>query len=120
MPAGPAPSEEELAAMRRLHEELRAAPVQAIIANHAIGLLQLAMVHLGLVTVPGLAPVPPDFAKAGLAIDALTALVEGLGPRLGEHEGPLREALAQAQMAYVQVGEAVEAAEARGGTPTAT
>jgi hypothetical protein len=105
---GPPPSAEEIEAMRRLHAELRAAPVEAVIANHAVGLLQLALLQLGLVGVPDTPPPPPDLVKAGLAIDALACLVDGLGNRLGEHEEPLREALSQAQMAYVEVAEAVE------------
>jgi hypothetical protein len=38
----------------------------------------------------------------------LGAIVEGLGPRLGEHEQPLRDALAQIRLAFVQVRTAVE------------
>jgi hypothetical protein len=45
-------------------------------------------------------------ASAGFAIDALAALVEGLNTRLGEHEPVLREALAQAQMLFVEVADA--------------
>jgi hypothetical protein len=37
----------------------------------------------------------PNLAAAGLAIDALTALVDGLKDRLGEGEEMLREALAR-------------------------
>ena len=40
---------------------------------------------------------------AGLAIDALSAIVEKVGPRLGEAEAPLRQTLAQLQMAYAQM-----------------
>jgi hypothetical protein len=39
----------------------------------------------------------------GLAIDALSAIVEKVGPRLGEAEAPLRQTLAQLQMAYAQM-----------------
>ncbi len=39
---------------------------------------------------------------ASLAIDALTAIVEKVGPRLGDAESPLRQTLAQLQMAYAQ------------------
>lgn len=41
-------------------------------------------------------------ADAQLAIDALAALVNGLGPRLQQVETPLRQTLAQLQMAYAE------------------
>ena len=41
-------------------------------------------------------------ADARLAIDALAALVEKLGPDLKETEAPLRSTLAQLQMAYAE------------------
>ena len=106
--AEPEPSEEEIAALRELHARLVATPVADVIVNHALGIWQLALVHLGVVTPPtsrGAAP-PPDLASAGLAIDALAALVDGLGTRLGEHEVVLRDALGQAQMLFVEVADA--------------
>jgi hypothetical protein len=102
------PSAEEVAALRELHARLVATPVVDVIVNHALGIWQLALVHLGVITPPdehGRRPTP-DLASAGLAIDALAALVDGLGTRLGEHEPVLRDALAQAQMLYVEVAEA--------------
>jgi hypothetical protein len=101
------PSSEELAALRELHAQLAATPVPDVIVNHAIGIWQLALVHLGVVTPPdehGNRP-PPDLAGAGLAIDALAALVDGLQERLGDGEEMLRDALQQAQMLYVEVAE---------------
>jgi hypothetical protein len=76
--------------------------------NHALGIWQLGLVHLGVVTPPDEQgrPPTPDLASAGLAIDALAALVDGLGSRLGEHEVVLRDALAQSQMLYVEIAEA--------------
>ena len=50
-------------------------------------------------------PPAPDLASAGLAIDAMAALVDGLGPRLGVHEEVLRDALTQAQMLFVEVSD---------------
>jgi hypothetical protein len=105
--AAPEPSEEEVAALRELHARLAATPVADVIVNHAIGIWQLALVHLGVVTPPddaGRRPAP-NLAAAGLAIDALTAIVDGLKDRLGEGEEMLREALGQAQMLYVEVSE---------------
>jgi len=107
-PAGAEPSVEEVEALRELHARLKATPVADVIVNHAIGIWQLALVHLGVVTPPDAEgrPPTPDLAAAGLAIDALAALVDGLGERLGEGEQMLREALGQAQMLFVEVAEA--------------
>jgi hypothetical protein len=41
-------------------------------------------------------------ADAELAIDALAGIVSGVGPQLGDAEGPLRQTLAQLQMAFAQ------------------
>jgi hypothetical protein len=106
-PGDSEPSSDEVAALRELHARLAATPVADVIANHAIGIWQLALVHLGVVTPPdeqGNRPAP-DLASAGLAIDALAALVDGLGERLGEGEPMLREALTQAQMLFVEIAE---------------
>ncbi len=117
-PPGPDPGDveptpEEIAALRELHARLTATPVVDVIANHALGIWQLALVHLGVVTPPdsdGRRPAP-NLAAAGLAIDALAAIVDGLGPRLGEHEQVLRDALVQAQMLFVEVADAVSEQE---------
>ena len=108
-PGGPEaePSPEEIAALRELHAQLAATPVENVIVNHAFGIWQLALVHLGVVTPPdeaGRTPAP-NLAAAGLAIDALAVLVDGLSERLGEGEQMLREALGQAQMLYVEVAD---------------
>jgi hypothetical protein len=96
--AGEAPDEAAARAeLARLQSELRATPVGDIIANHAIGLWQLAVLHLGLEDRAAM-----NLGEASLAIDALAALVDGLGARLGRHEGPLRDALTQLRLAYVQ------------------
>ncbi len=99
---------EEVEALRELHDRLAATPVVDVIVNHAIGIWQLALVHLGVdhaARRPTAAGPAPDLASAGLAIDALAALVDGLGERLGEGEQMLREALGQAQMLFVEMAE---------------
>ena len=83
-----------------MRAELAGTPVADLVANHAIGLWQLAVLHL---TPEEGAPLRLD--EAGLAIDAMAALVDGLGDRLGENATPLRDALAQLRMAFVQVSE---------------
>lgn len=89
--------------MRRAREELSSVPVVDIIANHAVGIWQLAVLHLTPDPAPDGTPTEPRLVEAGLAIDALAALVEGLGDRLHPNDEPLRDALGQLRMAYVQV-----------------
>ena len=97
------PPEEELEAeLADVQRQLLETPASVIIANHAIGLFQLAALHLN--------QQPPNFVDAQLAIDGLGSLVEGLGDRLGPDEEALRDALAQIRLAFVQIKSA-------GGTP---
>ena len=107
-PEPPSRVAEEVAALRELHARLVATPVADVVANHALGIWQLALVHLGVITPPDAAGnLPkPDLGSAGFAIDALAAIVDGLNTRLGEHEPVLRDALAQAQMLFVEVADA--------------
>jgi len=116
-PDGPAPGQagdaltaeaeglrpEEIAELQRARAELAAVPVVDIIANHAVGLWQLAVLHLMPDPGPDGTPTPPRLEQAALAIDAFGALVEGLGPRLGPHDEALREALSQLRLAYVEL-----------------
>ena len=85
-------TEAELAEMQR---QIAEAPAWAVIANHAVGLFQLAGVHLS--------QQPPKFEEARLAIDAMAAMVEGLEGRLGPDEATLKDALAQIRLAFVQI-----------------
>ncbi len=80
--------------LRRLVET----PVADIVADHAARLHEVAVVHLGMARER-----PGSLASAALAIDAMAALVDGLGERLGAAAAPLTDALAQLRMAYVQV-----------------
>lgn len=87
-----------------MREELARTAVLDMVANHVVGLWQLAVLHLGLD-----GERPPNLAEAALAVDAMGALVEGLGPKFADHETTLREALAQLRLAYVQVNQIVNA-----------
>lgn len=98
--------------LRRVRAELAATPVVDILANHAVGLWQLAVLHL--TPEEGIAP---RLDEAGLAIDAMAALVESLGDRFGPHAEPLRDALAQLRLAFVQVRDR-DTGDAPGSTPT--
>ena len=91
-PGTPEELDAELAEVQR---QLLETPASVIIANHAIGLFQLAALHLN--------QQPPNLVDAQLAIDALGSLVEGLGDRLGPDEEALRDALAQIRLAFVQI-----------------
>ncbi|HXZ83775.1 MAG TPA: hypothetical protein VED84_08625 [Acidimicrobiales bacterium] len=105
-----APSEEDLAAERAtLERELAAAPAEDIVANHCFGLFQLAALYL--------TQNPPDIAKAKLAIDALGAVVDALGSRLGESTPTLQGALAQIRLAFVELSAKSPAAGPRAATP---
>jgi hypothetical protein len=84
--------------LRRIRAELASTPVADIVANHAVGLWQLAVLHL---TPEG--GEPPNLPEASLAIDAMAGLVDGLGDRLGANAEPLRDALSQLRLAFVQV-----------------
>lgn len=100
-------TEEELAAqMAELQRQLAETPAAVVVTNHCIGLFQLAALHLN--------QRPPNLAEARLAIDALAAVVEGVGSRLGEDETTLRDALAQLRLGYVQLS-AAAADEGEGG-----
>jgi hypothetical protein len=98
--------EEAREQLRQLREQLAATPVADIVANHAIGLWELALLHLS----PAEGETP-DLEQAQLAIDGVAALVEGLGDRLGRHEEPLREALRQLRLAYVEISRREEGNE---------
>jgi hypothetical protein len=106
-PGGGEPSDEQVQAeLAELQAQLARTPAAVVIANHAFGLFELAALHLSLD--------PPQLDQARLAIDALAALVEGLGDRLGPHAKELFTGLSQLRMAYVQISGA--AASAAGGT----
>jgi hypothetical protein len=83
------------AEMDDVRRQLASAPAAVVIANHAMGLYELAAIHLS--------SQPPNFAEAQTAIDAMAAIIEGLRGRLGENEPTLNDALRQLQMAFVQL-----------------
>ncbi len=84
--------------MAEVQRRVAAAPASDVIANHVMGFYELAAIHLS--------QQPPNLPEATVAIDAMRAVVETLVGRLGEAEPTLKEALAQVQMAFVQLSEA--------------
>ena len=101
-PAAPPPDDAAMAA--ELQRYLLEAPAEEVVVQHAVGLYELAALHLS--------QPEPRLADARLAIDALRALVEGVDERLGEAGHQLRELLPQLQMAFVQLAD-----RARSGPP---
>ena len=97
-------AKEELDAMR---QQLVEAPVELVVANHAMGLWELAALHLS--------HKPPQLPQAQLAIDALSALLDGLQGRLGDDERSLRDGLAEIRLAFVQIHNADRARQANKG-----
>lgn len=85
------------AEMAEARQRVLEAPADMVVANHAMGLYELAAIHLS--------EDDPDLAAARLAIDAMGQLVEGLSGRLGEAETTLKDALTQLRMAFVQLSE---------------
>ena len=114
---GPDISPEEVAAMRQIHNQIRSTPAIDVVANHGVQLFELALVYLGVATPPddqGRVPMP-DLTEAGVAIDAMAALIDGMGQRLGEHEQTLRDGLAQIQQVYVQIADQLNEQFGEGG-----
>lgn len=77
--------------------------VSTVLANHAVGIYELAAIHLS--------ADEPKLEEARLAIDGLAALVEGLEGRLGEGEATLRDGLHQIRLAFVQRSQEISSTE---------
>lgn len=88
-------AEAVLAEMAEVRRQLAEAPAADVVANHLMGLYELAAIHL--------AEQPPHFGEATIAIDAMRLVIDGMPGRLGEHEQVLRSALQQIQMAFVDL-----------------
>ena len=80
--------------LREAQEQLLSVPAGQIVANHIIGLFELAALHLRVD--------PPNLEEARLPIDAMGILVEELGDQLPEHQ-TLSAALHQIRLAFVEV-----------------
>jgi len=94
-PADQEAMDEMAAQMEAMQEQVLRTPAVVVVANHCIALYELAVLHLS--------HDPPNTDDARVAIDALAGVVEGLGARLGENERPLREALGQLRLAFIEV-----------------
>ena len=83
---------EEEAAARQMAQEIAERPGLDWVVNSAVSLANIAATKLQL----------GDPADAQIWIDALAGLLDGLAGRLSDAEAPLRQTLAQLQMAYAQ------------------
>ncbi len=80
--------------MSEARQQLLEAEVATVLANHALGIYELAALHI--------TSEKPDMVEARLAVDALGVLVEGLEGRLGDGEPTLVDALNNIKIGYVQ------------------
>ncbi len=106
-PEQQAEMEQMAAEVAQVREQLSSVPAAVVVANHAMGLYELAAIHLG--------AQPPKLEEASVAIDAFAALLGAVAGRLGPDEPALQDALSQLRLAFVQVKASVEAGT--GGEP---
>lgn len=98
--------EEKQAALEQISQmrsELLSTPAKDIVGNHIVGFYELASVHLSEAANAQGTNREDRLREASLCIDAMAAVVQGLGDRLEQHSEPLQAALAQMQMAFAQV-----------------
>lgn len=93
--------------MAEVRQQLLQVPAGTVVANHAMGLYELAAIHLS--------TQPPNLGEARVAIDAMGGIVDAVEGRLGDDERVLRDALAQIRLAFVQLQAA--AGEGQGPSP---
>lgn len=108
-PEDQARAEALAAEMAEARKQLASVPAAVVVANHAMGLYELAAIHLG--------SQPPKLDEARVAIDAFSALLDAVADRLGEDGTTLRDALAQLKLAYVQLSGAQSSGEGQEGQP---
>ena len=83
------------AELAEARQRLAETPAAEVIANHVMGIYELAAIHLS--------SQPPGLDEAKVAIDAMAAILSSLEDRLGQNEAVLKDALSQMQMAFVQI-----------------
>ena len=87
--------DESMEALAEARRRLAEVPAEVVIVNHAMGLYELAAIHLS--------SAPANLDQAAVSIDALACLVEGLGERLGPDHAVLADALSNIRLAFVQI-----------------
>ncbi|HET6952363.1 MAG TPA: hypothetical protein VFI47_18430 [Acidimicrobiales bacterium] len=93
-PEDRAAAEEYARQVEEARRQLLEMPAGPVVAQQSLQFYELAAMHLS--------QPEPRLDDARVAIDALAAVVERLGSRLAEAETPLRQALHQIQLAYVE------------------
>ena len=91
------------AEMAEARKRVSETPAGDVIANHVMGIYELAAIHLS--------SEPPALEEAEVAIDAMTAIVSTLENRLGQNEAVLKDAVQQIQIAYVQIRDSLSTEE---------
>ena len=99
---GREPTPEEMQAAMAEARRVLQTPVIEHVGGHAMALFELAALHLEREAATD-GEEKPDLAEASLAIDAMAALVEGLGDKLQPYRAQLQQALDQLRMAFVQL-----------------
>jgi hypothetical protein len=93
-PEEQAAAEEYARQVDAAREQLLEAPAGLVVGQQALQFYELAALHLS--------QPEPRLDDARIAIDALAAVVDAVGPRLGEAETPLRQAVNQLRLAFVE------------------
>lgn len=101
---GPPPTEEELRAA--YEAELKELRIEDVMMQTVVSLLNLGARRAGLL--PG-SEDEVDPEQVRLAVEGARALLTPLEPVLGANAGPMKDALAQLQRAYVQLAGPVAA-----------
>ena len=99
---GREPTQEEVQVALAEARRVLNTPVLEHIGGHAMAMFELAALHLEREAATG-GQEKPDLAEASLAIDAMAALVEGLGDKLEPYRAQLEGALNQLRMAFVEL-----------------
>jgi hypothetical protein len=92
--------------MEEAQRQMLQAPAGAVVGRQALGFYELAAVYLN--------EDPPRLDDARIAVDALAAVVEALGPRLGEAQQALRQALHQLQLVVIEASKTADGVGASG------
>src|SRR5690606_7890529 len=82
-PAEQEQAREMIAQMAETRRQMLQTPAAVVVANHAMGLYELAAIHLG--------AEEPQLTEAKLAIDALAALLDTVESQLGPDGATLRD-----------------------------
>jgi hypothetical protein len=86
--------EEMARQMDAARERMLRLPVGTVVGQQALQFYELSAIYLS--------QEPPRLDDARVAVDALAAVVDKLGDRLGDAEQPLRQAVHQIQLAFVE------------------